>query len=44
MKTGRKLKKCLKRYTLGYNIGGKFMTLKKINELSYIPKEIDIPF
>jgi len=44
IKRNKELKKCLKGYTLGYNIGGKFMTLKTINSLAYIPKKIEIPF
>ena len=43
-KTGRILKLCMKGYTKGYNIGSSFMTLKTINKLSYIPKEIKCPF
>jgi len=43
-KRNKELKKCFKGYTAGYNIGGKFMTLKRINKLSYIPKKIKLPF
>lgn len=43
-KNERELKKCFKKYTAGYNIGGKFMTLQTINNLAYIPKEIELPF
>ena len=43
-KTEKFIKLCLKGYTKGYNIGGKFMKLKTINNLAYIPKEITLPF
>ena len=30
MKTGRKIKKCLKGYTRGFNLNGKFITENKL--------------
>ena len=44
IKTKHVLKLCMKGYTKGYNIGGKFMTKETINKLSYIKLETKTPF
>lgn len=44
IKTGSKIKKCLKGYTKGYNLNGKFITLNKIRSLLYKPVKIHCPF
>lgn len=44
LKTGRQIKKCLKGYTRGFNINGKFMTLNKIKPLLVKPQYFEVPF
>lgn len=44
VKTGRKIKKCLKGYTRGFNIAGKFITQNKLRPLLKRPENFNCPF
>ncbi len=44
LKTGRKIKKCLKGYTRGFNLNGKFITQNKLKPLLKKVEKIKCPF
>lgn len=44
LKTGRKIKKCLKAYTRGFNLSGKFISQQQIKQLLRKVEKINYPF
>lgn len=44
LKTGRKIKKCLKAYTRGYNLNGRFVSQNQIKPLLRKVEIIKCPF
>ena len=44
LKTGRKIKKCLKGYTRGFNLSGKFVSQNKIKPLLVRIEKSNCPF
>jgi hypothetical protein len=44
LKTGRKIKKCLKAYTRGFNLSGKFISQHQIKPLLRKVEKINCPF
>lgn len=44
IKTGRQIKKCLKGYTRGFNLNGKFISQNKLKPLLKKVVKIDCPF
>jgi|688.fasta_scaffold1851605_2 hypothetical protein len=43
-KTGKEIKKCLKGYTIGYNLRGKFYSMSSIKLMVERVKKTDCPF
>lgn len=44
IKTGRQIKKCLKGYTRGFNLNGKFISQNKLKPLLKKVEKINCPF